>query len=226
MEGHALPHGATGIEGDDFAIEFRGDKVVFVAKSAGPAKHYTLEAGFKTGVIDLHETQDVPDGQERHRTLFAMRRDELAALLSVASPMIPELLSLVRPLRLGWLKHRNIGIARGLEPVSDTDIAAVTRKRRKRLTLDADLYEKNVFVPEYLEDVYAFPDGNFSLVHHGRPLGLGFKKTTADGRVLLFWIKRRDLIRFGNKWQATFGRAIADIAIPSEDYPQYPFLRP
>src|ERR1017187_3077933 len=163
MEGHALPHGATGIEGDDFAIEFRGDKVVFVAKSAGPAKHYTLEAGFKTGVIDLHETQDVPDGQERHRTLFAMRRDELAALLSVASPMIPELLSLVRPLRLGWLKHRNIGIARGLEPVSDADIAAVTRKRRKRLTLDADLYEKNVFVPEYL----------LSLL---RPLRLGWLK--------------------------------------------------
>src|SRR5438445_143745 len=127
MEDHSLPHGARGIEGDDFAIEFRGDKIVFVAKSAGAAKHYTLEAGFKSGIIDLHETQEAGDGQDRHRTLFAMRRDELATLLGAASPMIPELLSLLRPLRLGWLKHRNIGLARGLEPVSDADIAAVTR---------------------------------------------------------------------------------------------------
>ena len=226
MEGHSLPHGATGIEGDDFAIEFRGDKIVFAAKSAGPAKHYTLEAGFKTGVIDLHETQDVSDGQERHRTLFAMRRDELAALLGVASPMIPELLILLRPLRLGWLKHRDIGIARGIDLVSDDDIAAVTRKHKRRLALDAELYRQNLFFPEYLEDVYDFPDGNFTLIHRGRNIGMGFKQTDAAGNIRLFWIKRRDLMRFGNKWQATFGRAIADIAIPSEDYPQYPFLRP
>lgn len=44
-------------------------------------------------------------------------------------------LGLLRPLRLGWLKHRNMGIAR-IEPVSDSDIAAVTRKRKKRVALD------------------------------------------------------------------------------------------
>src|SRR5260370_41957942 len=107
-----------------------------------------------------------------------------------------ELLGLVRPLRLGWLKHRNIGIARGIDPVSDDDIAAVTRKRKRRLTLDAELYEQNLFVPEFLEEVYEFPDGNFALFHRGRQIGIGFKKTYADGNVRLFWIKRRDLARF------------------------------
>ena len=30
MDRYSLPHGAKGIEGDAFAIEFRGDKVVFI----------------------------------------------------------------------------------------------------------------------------------------------------------------------------------------------------
>jgi hypothetical protein len=73
--------------------------------------------------------------------------------------------------------------------------------------------------------VYDFPDGNFSLFARSRQIGIGFKKTDPGGRVHLFWIKRRDLMRFGNQWQAKLGRAFASIAIPREDYTQYPFLR-
>jgi hypothetical protein len=64
--------------------------------------------------------------------------------------------------------HRNIGITRRVDPVSDADIAAVTRKGKRRLTLDAGLYQQNVFVPEFLEDVHDFPDGNFALFHRNR----------------------------------------------------------
>jgi hypothetical protein len=112
--------------------------------------------------------------------------------------MVPELFGLLRPLRLGWLKHHNIGIAYGIDPVSDADIAAVTRKRKRRLALDAELYRRNALVPKYLEDIYDFPDGNFSLYHRGRQIGIGFKKTMPDGDVRFYWIKRRDLMRFGN----------------------------
>jgi hypothetical protein len=49
-------------------------------------------------------------------------------------------------------------------------IAGVTRKRIRRLTFDAELYERKVFVPEYLEEIYDFPDGNFSLFHRGSSL--------------------------------------------------------
>lgn len=219
-----LPHGAKGIEADDFAVEFRGDKIVFIHKSAGAGKHYTFQAGLKSGVIDLHETHPASEQEQRH-TLFAMRRDDLAALLGEAALMVPELLRLLRPLTVGWLHHRNIAIARGIDLVSDEDIAAVTRKRKRRLTLDTALYEQNVFVPEFLEEVYEFPDGNFALFRRGRNIGIGFKKTGADGHVRLFWIKRRDLLRFGNSWQARIGDALARIAIPPESYPAYPFLR-
>jgi hypothetical protein len=226
MDRYSLPHGANGIEADGFAVAFGSDKIMFVPKSEGAGKHYTLHAGPKSGVIDLHETEPAADGGEQHHTLFAVRHDDLAALLGATTPMLREFLNLLRPLRLGWLKHRNIGIARGIDPVSDEDIAAVTRKRRGRLTLDAGLYEQNVFVPEYIEDVYDFPDGNFALFHRNRQIGNGFKKTYADRNVRLFWIKRRDLIRFGNDWQAKFGNALARLRIPPERYTEYPFLRP
>jgi hypothetical protein len=211
-------------EGEDFAVEVGADKLVFVPKSAGAGRHYTLHAGPDSGVIDLHETQALPDGQVQHRTLFAMRRDDLSALLGEGVAILPEFLGLLRPLRLGWLKHRNIGIARGVDPVSDEDIAAVTRKHRRRLVLYPELYERNVFVPEFLEEVYDFPDGSFSLFHRGRNIGIGFKATDAGGYVRLFWIKRRDLLRFGHDCQEKVIDALRRIALPPERYPDYPFL--
>ena len=99
-----------------------------------------------------------------------------------------------------------------------------TRKRKRRLTLDAGLYERNIFVPEYLE-VYDFPDGNFALLLRGRHIGIGFKQTDAGGHVRLYWIKRRDLMRFCNDWQQKIGNALARLAIPPESYAEYPFLR-
>jgi hypothetical protein len=223
MEQSILPHGAKGIEGDEFAVEFRHDKVVFIVKSDGAGKHYTLQAGLKSGVIDLHETH--PETNER-RTLYAIQRDAIPALMGESAAILPELLGLLRPLRLGWMKHRNIGIARGIDPVSDEDIAAVTRKRRSRLTIDPELHRQNIVVPEYLEDVYDFPDGNFSLIYRNRPIGLGFKATNPDGEVRLFWIKYRDLECFSREWRKKMGEMFERLAIPPERYPEYPFLTP
>lgn len=64
-----LPLGAKGIRGDDFAIAFGGDKIVFTFKLRPEEgldrdeaeKHYTVQAG-KSGVIDLHETRSIPQG--------------------------------------------------------------------------------------------------------------------------------------------------------------------
>ncbi len=226
MDRYGLPHGAKGIEAGGFAVTFSGDKIVFIPKSEGAGKHYTLHAGPKSGVIDLHETEPAADGGEQHRTLFAVRHDDLATMLGEVTPMLRKFLDLLRPLRLGWLKRKNIGIARGIDPISDEDIAAVTRKRKGRLTVDPQLFEQNVFVPEFLEAIYDFPDGSFSLIHQGSPIGIGFKKTLPDGHVRLFWVKRRDLMRFGNQGQAKLGNALARLCIPLERYPDYPFLRP
>jgi hypothetical protein len=130
MHRPTLPHGARGIKADNFAFQFGTDKVVFVPRSAENGEHYTFQAGSVSGVLDLHRTQMLSGRSERHRTLFAMRRDDMAAALGAMMPLLSELLGLLRPLRLGWLKHRNIGITRGVDLISDEDIAAATRKRR------------------------------------------------------------------------------------------------
>jgi hypothetical protein len=225
MDQHGLPHGAKGIEIENFAIEFRADKIVFVPKSGGAGNHYTIHAGQKSGIIDLHETHPDAEGRQHHRTLFAMRRADLAGMIGEAASLLPELLSLFRPLKVGWMKRHNIGIARGVDPVSDGDISVVTRKRKQRLTVDAELYQQNVFVPEFLDEVFDFPDGNFALFHRGRQIGIGFKKTYPGGDVRLFWIKLSDLMRFGNRWLEKLASTLVRLAIPPERYAEHPFLR-
>jgi hypothetical protein len=189
MHRRILPHGARGIEGDNFALQFGADKIVFVPSSTTNGEHYTFHAGSASGVLDLHRTQMSSGRSEHHRTLFAMRRDDIPAALGAMTPLLSELLSLLRPLRLGWLKHRHIGIARGIDLISDEDIAAATRKRKGRLTIDPQLYQRNIFVPEFLEGVYDFPDGTFALFRRHRRIGIGFKATCPDGDVRLSWIK-------------------------------------
>ena len=224
MDGYKLPHYAKGVANEEFAVEFGRDKIVLIVKSdADAGHHYTLHGGTRSGVIDLHETIPAA-GADQHHTLFAMRHEALVRLLGEAAPMLSAFLGLLRPLRLGWLKHHNIGIACGVDPVSDEDIAAVTRKQKRRLVVDPFLYQQNLFVPEFLEEVYDFPDGNFALFHRGRQIGIGFKTTDAEGQVRLFWIKRRDLLRFGNAWQEKLGDALARLAIPPERYADYWFL--
>lgn len=113
---------------------------------------------------------------EHHRTLFAIRRSDISPALEVLRPPLSELLSLLRPLRLAWLKHRDIGIARGINLISDIDIAAATRRRKGCLAIDPQLYEAHIFVPEFLEEIYDFPNGTFALFRRQRRIGIGFKQ--------------------------------------------------
>lgn len=116
---------------------------------------------------------------------------------------------MLRPLRVGWLKHNHIGIAWGVNPVSDEEIRAVTKKRKQRLVVDQELMEAHVVVPEYLDAVWDFPDGNFGLFHRGRQIGIGFKKTDGTGHVRLYWLKLRDLMRLSRTWEPRVMEALA-----------------
>ena len=223
-ERYALPHGAIGIEGSDFAVEFRSDKVVFILKSRACGSHYTLHVGNQSGVLDLHETRLNAAGERARRTLFAIHRDDFTATVSELTPLLRGFLGLFRRLRLGWLDYRGISIARGIDPVSDHDIAAVTRKRGRRLILDERVWQEQIRVSEYVDEVSEFPDGVFSLLRHGRKIGIGFKKTGPNGKVQLFWVRLRDLVHFISSWQTQVVAAMSRDAIPEERYVDYPFL--
>lgn len=100
-----------------------------------------------------------------------------------------------------------------------------TGKRRKRLVVDQELWEKNLWVPEYLDEVLDFADGNFALLKDGERIGIGFKKTEMGGRIRLYWIKVRDLERFFRRWGERMEAALLQVAVPRERYGEFPLLR-
>lgn len=92
MERYSLPQRAKIIESHDYVIAFGDNKVVFVPESLGQGKHYTLQAGLCSGVVDVHETENCGPGLKRHRTLYAIRRLDIAAVMADLSPIVPALL--------------------------------------------------------------------------------------------------------------------------------------
>jgi hypothetical protein len=225
MVEHApLPYGAKGIEVGDFVLEQGRDKLVILAKSAG--EHYTLQAGTRSGVIDLHRTWLDKDGVKHHETLFAIKHEELNKLLMNFDSVQSELRRLWRPLRVGWLARQGIGIVQGLDPVTDEQLAKITRKRKKRLVPDEQLLQATIHVPEYLDDVYDFPDGAFSLFHGMKKVGIGLKITDAYGKTRLYWLRLRDLRRLAKTLQERLSQSAAQHAIPTAEYYKYPDLSP
>lgn len=221
-----LPHGASGIEFGDLAIEVRKDKVVALAKNRN--EHYTLHAGEASGILDLHRTWREADGTEHHQTIFAIHRSDLPALLAELSPMATGILRLLRPLRVGWLHWNNIGVVRGLYPTTDADIAAITRKRpgRRRVVVDETKVHANMVIPEYLDEIWDFPDGAFSLFKRGRNIGIAIKATDRAGQAHLYWFKLRDASKLFSEFEQHFLAAASKCAIPKERYKDYGVLEP
>jgi len=222
---NSLPHGADGIEIGDFAIQFCKDKVIAFKRTAGD--HFTIHAGTNSGVIDIHRTWRDPSGCEQHTTIFAMRRDSIPALLDELSSLPSTFTRLLRHLRLGWLGHRRIWIAWGVWPIDPEHISRVTRRKpgRKRLVFDTEQILNEIDAPDYLEDVWARPDGPFSLVKDGQIIGIAFKATDPHGNGKLAWIKLRHLGRLANQMGALIVQVALRHAIPESEYHKYSLLR-
>lgn len=214
-----------GFETGEIAVEVRGDKIVFAPRTAGDAKHFTLHFGLGSGIVDLHETSE-GTGDAARRTLYAAEREELQARLPEFKALLEQLYGLIRPLRRGWMKHQNIEPVWGLYPVTDPQIEAVSRKRKRRLAFDREKWEDSVQAFLHLDEVLDFPDGAFALYHRNRQIGIGFKVTDGSGNAHLHWIKLKDFRGLIHRWKAIFENVLLEIAIPREDYPKYRFLRP
>jgi hypothetical protein len=221
-----FPHGATGIEVGDFVLQVAAGKIVALAKDRG--EHYTLHFGEASGVLDLHRTWKDEGGIIRHKTVFAMLHADIPAVLNELAPTVPNIFRLHRKLRVGWMHRHGIGIVRGLEPLTDADIEAVTRKRpgRKRIVVDEEKVKANLFIPEYLDDVWDMTDGAFSLLRGSKRIGIGFKVTDGSGRARLFWFKPTDITLLFKKMHEQMIRSASRYAIPPDRYNEFHFLEP
>lgn len=211
----SLPYGARGFEAADVTLVFGDDKLIFLV-GAG-REHYTLHFGSNSGVVDLHRKWQDEAGVDQYETLFALPHADIPALIRELSGPLSDFPRLIRRLRLGWLARHRIGVLRGLEFATSADMAAVTRRnRRKRLVLEEDKIRRNVKVPRYLDDVWKWPDGPFSLFSGNRRIGIAWKVTHRSGRPRLFWLKLRDLVRFGNQVGPQLIQTALHYAMPGE----------
>jgi hypothetical protein len=135
---------------------------------------------------------------------------------------------LLRRLRPGWLHRHGIGVVRGLDPMTKAEMAAVMRRkpRRRRLVMDEEQLKANLSVPEYLDDIWEFPDGAFSLFEAGRKIGVAIKSTDRLGCVRFYWFKLLDVSRFFRSYEAIFLATALKYAIPREKYKDYGILEP
>lgn len=218
-----LPYGAKGIEVGDFVLEKGKDKIVMLAKSSGD--HYTLQTGTRSGIIDLHRTWRDDQGVTHHETVFAIHRDHLTEILATLTTAPSEIRQLLRRLRVGWLARHGIGIVYGFDPITDEQIGAVTRRRKQRLVPDDLQWQAAITIPEYLEDVYDFPDGAFSLFDGKKRIGIGLKKTDEYGKARLYWFKLRDLGRLARAWEQRLTKAVQQHAIPPAAYHEHSILQ-
>lgn len=191
-------------------IEFRRNgKLLLILEGAG--SHFTLHPGHKSGVIDLHRTkQSLPaNDPSRYDTIFSIPKTEILRVLYDLGPrMLTELLSLLHPIRVGWMARRHLGVV-GFPSESLTE--HVSRIRIGPGPQDsADSLTNRLVVPKFLDEVFEHPNTGFMLIDHRRrpPLqfGLLFPYLGENERVKLRWIKMEDLQR----WAARMERLLVE----------------
>ncbi|MCX6602063.1 MAG: hypothetical protein NTV52_00510 [Acidobacteria bacterium] len=128
----------------------------------------------------------------------ALKHSDWEAMLQELKWVEDDFKKVVRKLRPTWIRGKRLILVQGLYPVAPDAFAQVTTKGRKaRLTVDANKYENSVRVLGDPDELLDLPDGDFTICQRdGKRVGLAYKRTGQDGRMVLSWIKLRDLRRF------------------------------
>jgi hypothetical protein len=185
----------------------RSGKVLLVLEGTGV--HYTLHPGHDSGVIDIHKTNgDVPKGDPaRYETLAAIGKDEVVRNQeAVGKDPVIDLLRLLRPIRLGWIARRRLGV--GAFP-NETDLDGLSSIRIKTGPAEwAEPLKSWMKVPEFIDDILFMPNAAFLLLDCRRPTrppyGVLFKVVGSHGVLSLCWIRLRDLKRWGTAMETIF----------------------
>jgi hypothetical protein len=179
-----------------------------VAKLGETHFHYTLHPGHNSGAIDLHETNElVAEGNpSRHKTLWRQSRDQiLDALHSVGPRLVVDLMSLFRPIRLGWIIRRGLSI--GFRIPSELEVTKISLRSGELEMIPASFRP-----PEFYEDVLQPPLGGYTLFRRQGsryiPHGLMVSYSNKSREVQLRWTKLHDLRQFQARWEPILSAAL------------------
>jgi hypothetical protein len=194
---------------NSLTLRFLSDGKVIVKLGDGNY-HYTLHPGHTSGIVDLHRSDEhFPEGDtRRHRTLGTLRRSAIEDELRPTSPgMIGELMSLWRPIHLGWMIRRRLGI--GARLPTGSEVAHVDGISIKQGPSECHAPLSNwIKRPEFYDEVLDYPDAAYILFdcakRSSNPYAALFTYLGHRGFVQMRWMKFRDLRRWATKWEPTF----------------------
>ena len=184
----------------DFGIvgNFRTRKIVGFSVSK-PATHFTLNMGGKSGVFDVHRTDEMSGV---HETLYAMDSSVLPSLFQeIYTKIGPEkFLDIVRRLSIGWMHHNQIGFV-------TVSLPSELATQESDIEFDQESIRQRVSVPLWLDEIYDVTDHPVFLfkARRGRKpqwIGIAFKVPRPEKRDLLLWVKFRDLSKVVAKMTA------------------------
>jgi hypothetical protein len=199
----------------DPSLKFKGLIVKFLPSGKvlvvpeGSGYHYTLHPGHQSGVIDFHKTDErlPPSDPARYETLAAIQQEELVGNLeAVGQRPIMDLVRLVRPIRLGWIARRRLGV---VAFPTEAELDSVSGIRIKVGPAEcAEPLNGWMKRPEFIDDILQMPNTAFLLLDCRKatspPYGVLFKISGPRGVVSLGWIRLRDLHRWGVRTEALF----------------------
>lgn len=192
----------------DFLVRLPDGKILF--KRGTDPYHYTLHPGYRSGLVDIHQTFEHlrPGDEQKHKTLATVPRTALLdALHGLPAELMSEFMALWRPVRLGWLNRRRIGIGPRL-PTSD-EIQSIDKIsiKKDQFACSAD-FAKLFEPPEFYEDVLRHPGTGYLLfVCKGasqNPIGAMFSYLDQSGNVRLRWSPIQGICRWARKWERYF----------------------
>ena len=190
-------------------IKFLRDGKI-IAKCGDDNFHYTLHPGHNSGIVDLHRTDErfPMSDPRRYETLGAVTKNEIEAELAAIGPnLIVELMNLWRPLRLGWMIRRGLGI--GARLPTDLELNGVNAITVERGPSDCgEPLAGWIKPPEFYEDVLERANAAYLLFDCKRPSPSAYGAMVTyrghGGLVQMRWVKIRALQRWATKWEPVF----------------------
>ncbi|HKV78885.1 MAG TPA: hypothetical protein VJP02_12120 [Candidatus Sulfotelmatobacter sp.] len=185
-------------------------KILVVPEGRG--FHFTLHPGHKSGKIDVHRTNEgVPDGDpSKYETLTTIaKKDIVDKLQQMGMGHIHELLGLLRPIRLGWIARRCLGI---VAFPTDAELSSVSAFRIKSTPAEnAEFLRCWMRMPEFIDEILELPNEAFLLFDCKKvsspPYGVLLRLKDSRGGVRLLWARFSDLLR----WSARLEIQLAEI---------------
>lgn len=209
---------------DGLTIRFLPDGKIVVKFGQEQHIHYTLHPGTVSGMLDVHKTNEhFSDADpQRYETVILIPKAAIEEELGRIGPsFLIEMLSLWRPLRLGWMIRRQLVI--GPSFPGEDDLQGLKGFSIKAGPAScAEPLASWMKPPEFYEEILERPNVGYSLFDGKKksrqPYGVAIAYRSPNGDVKLTWARTRDLNRWAKKWEPILLERWTQLQSNSNDY--------